>query len=205
MEDFKEWKLEDFRGVKKLDFSDRVISFEGDTQEELNLMEKEYFEKAYNKGHEEGVKEGHALVQRKFQDELEKLSFFLEEAQNLKVSLLEENKEQICHLIKALTKWTLFKELEKDEDYVPRALKEMIKHFEENKKLTLRINSSRFEKYPDLVSKIKEKISSLKEVEIEINPNLQGEGLIVESQGQIIDGSVEEQFKKIDQIIDGKI
>ena len=120
----------------------------------------------------------------------------------VKVSLIENQRLEIYSLIKILTKWITLKELEKDEGYLERLLNRLITEIETNDNLLIQVNKNHFEKMPKVLERVEERLGELKNVRIEVDYDIAEQGIIIESDNGIINGSIEEQLKSLDKLFE---
>ena len=76
--------------------------------------------------------------------------------------------------------------------------------YEVNKKshLVIRVNAEKFQVMPEIIQSIEAKLGTLTNVRVEISPELKYDGLILEAENTIVDGSLEAQFHSIDRIFE---
>ena len=173
-----------------------------DLVEKFSLVEESAFKSGYEKGLEKG-REGNLPTTRSEVDE--KVNILMEMINDVlavKVSLIENQRLEIYSLIKILTKWITLKELEKDEGYLERLLNRLITEIETNDNLLIQVNKNHFEKMPKVLERVEERLGELKNVRIEVDYDIAEQGIIIESDNGIINGSIEEQLKSLDKLFE---
>ena len=193
--------VREHRGIKRQEEEDFEAQVEREVQRRLAQMAEETREEAYQqglaKGREEAFEEGRIQIDSlvdNLKNEIDGIA--LQGAE-----LLEKNKQEIYLLIKNLVNWVTLKEID-DQGYLPKLLEKLI--YEVNKKshLVIRVNAEKFQVMPEIIQSIEAKLGTLTNVRVEISPELKYDGLILEAENTIVDGSLEAQFHSIDRIFE---
>lgn len=70
------------------------------------------------------------------------------------------------------------------------------------KNLIIKVGKNNFAQMPEVVSAVEQKLGQLSNVRIEIVPEIQHPGIILESENGLIDGSLEGVFATIDKVFE---
>jgi flagellar assembly protein FliH len=180
-----------------------------DFEEKLNKQVDEKFksvrELGYNEGLLIGKREGY---EQAYNEALEVFSAKIQEmegyVQNLKQQtdvVFEKNRQDTYSLIKNLTKWVILKEIN-DKEYLPRLLEKLVLELNQKANLLIKVNSENFAEMPHVLEEVQKKLGKLTNVRVEIGSELQHQGIILESEHGILDGSLEAQFKNLDRLFE---
>ena len=175
-------------------------------QNEVNKRIDEISEKAYKDGHEEGMKIGREDVYKQtradMNDKLISMNEMISELLSTKENIFKAQKEQLYTLIKNITKWIILKELKDDGEYIKRILEKIILDLGTTSNLLIQIDQKHFDQIPEALESVQEKLGEFKNVRIETDYDIQGAGIIIESENGIINGTLSEQFKSFDKLFE---
>jgi flagellar assembly protein FliH len=172
-------------------------------QEEVNRRLKVSYEEAYKKGfelgQEEGKKESLNKSEKVLADKIELFSGQVEDVKKQTQRLLEENKSEVYEFIKRFTKWIIIKEID-EKVYLENLLEKLILELNVKKNLIVKVGKANFSNMPEVIQLVENKVGQLTNVRIEIVPEINYPGIILESENGLIDGSLEGVFSNIDKI-----
>jgi flagellar assembly protein FliH len=189
------------RGIAKQEQSD----FEKSITEEVNRRLEAAYADAYNEGLEKGRAEGKAEAFAQHQEELShKVENFVEvingmQAQNGK--LMEQNKAEVYEFIKRFTKWICLKEIN-EKLYLETLLEKLVLELNARKNLIVKVGRENFTQMPEVIAVVESRLGQLQNIRIEIVPEINHPGIILESENGLIDGSIEGVFANIDKIFE---
>jgi flagellar assembly protein FliH len=175
-------------------------------QEEVERQLIRIQEQAYKEGFEKGLKDGKEEVFNEtragVEQKLEALGEMVEVALQTQYELLNRERTGVHRTIKNLTKWVILKELKDDGDYVIRLLEKLISELQVKNNLLIQIDPKSFAEMPDILELVQERIGGLKNVRMECDYDIEGPGIIIESDNGIINGTLKEQFASLNKLFE---
>jgi flagellar assembly protein FliH len=175
-------------------------------QEEVERQLIRIQEQAYKEGFEKGLKDGKEEVFNEtragVEQKLEALGEMVEVALQTQYELLNRERTGVHKTIKNLTKWVILKELKDDGDYVIRLLEKLISELQVKNNLLIQIDPKSFAEMPDILELVQERIGGLKNVRMECDYDIEGPGIIIESDNGIINGTLKEQFASLNKLFE---
>ena len=102
-------------------------------------------------------------------------------------------------MVQNLTKWIVLKEVD-EKYYLSRLLEKLIYEINSKANLVIRVNESSFGHMPEVIKILERKLGVLANIRIEVDPELEGHGIILESENAVVDGSLEAQMKSLDKL-----
>jgi len=188
------------RGIKEQVQSEKEQRF----QEEVAKRVEEIRAEAYRVGHEEGVQSGREEVFEQTrlatEEKITTLSAMINDVLKTKEQLLERQKKQIYGTIRNLTKWVILRELKDDGKYIHNLLEKLILEMQSKSNLLIHVDQKSFEQMPDVLEVVQKRFGELTNVRVEIDYDIEGSGIVLESDNGIINGSLKEQFKSLDKL-----
>lgn len=193
--------VREHRGIRAQEDAD----FERRVEEEVTKRLEATYQEAKNLGHQEGLEIGKAQAREEAMIEmnalLETMTSEIASIQENSIKVFEENRERAYVLIKNLAKWVALKEIQ-DDSYLPKLLEKLILEIGNKANLIVRVNPDKFKQMPEIIKKVEERVGTLTNVRLEVKHNLLHDGIILESENGIIDGSLEAQFHSIDRMFE---
>lgn len=193
--------VREHRGIIAQEEKDTEEAIQAEVERRVNALYDDTKNAAFQAGHQEGYeaayKEGMEAIANKVDNFME----IMEEIKAQVHGIIEVNKTNSIHMIKNLTKWVALKEIE-DQDYLVRLLNKLILEMNAKTNLIIRVNKKAFKYMPEVIEKVQEKLGELTNVRVEVNLDLEGSGIILESENGIIDASIEAQMKSLDKIFE---
>lgn len=193
--------VRDYRGLSRQEQND----LEEKIQIEVRRRLETAYQDAYKEGLEKGKAEGQEIAQSEFSaalsQKVEKFEKIIEEVQAHSQKLIEKNHHEIYDFVKRFTKWVILKEID-EKTYLTRLLEKLILEMNARKNLIIKVGKSNFSHMPEVIQLVEGKIGNLSNVRIEIVPEINHPGIILESENGLIDGSLEGIFENIDKIFE---
>lgn len=193
--------VREHRGIKRQEAEDIEAHVEAEIQRRLEAIAENAREEGYQAGLDRGREEAYAEASTQFEVMIEDLKNEVESIQTKSAELLEKNKQQIYLLVKNLVKWVAIKEID-DKGYLPKLLEKLIYEINKKTHLVIRVNEAKFSEMPEIIQNIETRLGTLTNVRVEIGPDLKFDGLVIEAENAIVDGSLEAQFHSIDRIFE---
>jgi flagellar assembly protein FliH len=193
--------VQDYRGLSRQEQTD----LEKRIQQEVKRRLDASFEDAYKEGLEKGHAEGKELALSEFHEALgkkvEDFGQVIAQVQGQSGKIIENNKIEVYEFIKRFSKWIILKEVN-EKLYLETLLEKLILELNARKNLIIKVGKSSFADMPDVLQIIESRLGQLSNVRIEIVPEINYPGIILESENGLIDGSLEGVFQNIDKIFE---
>ena len=194
--------VKDHRGIK----AQEEKNLQDKIQERVDIEVKDIKDEAFKSGYEDGLKYGKNEIYEKMKessaDKIEKLTEIISELMEEKKILLQKEKMEIYRLIKNLVKWIVLRELKDDGDYIKRLIDKLIADIGDKQKILVQVGKDQFDHMSDIREFIRNEIEELENVRVEVDYDISGNGVVVESQNTIIKGTLEEQFNSLDKLFE---
>ncbi|OFZ73312.1 MAG: hypothetical protein A2451_10300 [Bdellovibrionales bacterium RIFOXYC2_FULL_39_8] len=173
-------------------------------QEEVARRVAELEQEAQERGFEEGVQRGREEVFKQTkastEEKITALSEMISIVLNNYGEILKRQKLDIYKMVKNLTKWIILRELKDDGKYLIRLLEKLILEVQSRSNLLIQVNQKDFEKMPEVLKVVQEKLGELSNVRLEIGYDIDGSGIVVDSENGIVNASMAEQFDNLDKL-----
>jgi flagellar assembly protein FliH len=188
------------RGIKDQIDEEREDRIRDEVEKRVEAIRDE----AYRIGHEEGVHAGREEVFEQTrlatEEKLTTLTSMINEVLKTKVELVDRQKKQIYGMVRNLTKWVILRELKDDGVYIQNLLEKLILELQAKSNLLIHVDQKSFELMPDVLEVVQKRFGELVNVRVEIDYDIEGPGIVLESDNGIINGSLIEQFKSLDKL-----
>ena len=192
--------LKEKRGMIAQEAMEEEEIIEQEIQKRLEGVREEAFEKGYQEGKVKGENDVYEQSRTDAREKLDRLGEMIEEVLKSKIKLIKEEKSQICGLLQALTKWIILRELHNDGDYLKRLLDALSQEIGNGSELVVYVDEKNFKDMPEFIDYTKEKLSAFKNVKVEVGYDMDGPGIIICSESEIISGTLEDQLKSLEKV-----
>lgn len=190
-----------YRGIDDQELQDYEKRVSAEVEKRVAQQLQQIKQEAYQEGRDQGANEAYEEAKVVFDQKLEELAQMIDEVRVNREEIYKKEFEDMYKMIKALTKWILLRET-KEETYIPRLLEKLILEINQKNNLLIKVSPESFDYMENAVNQIENKLGSLSNLRIEIDPELQYTGIVLESDKGIIDGSLESQFESIDRVFE---
>lgn len=191
--------IKEHRGLNKQAAKDYEERVSAEVHKRIEALKVEAYEDGLKKGHDEGQ----AQAYQEAKEELEaKVSDFAEQVENVQLSvadILIKSKEDAFLMVKNLSKWVILKEVD-EKYYLVRLLEKLVHEINSKTNLVIHVNEDSFGYMPEIVKVVERKVGKLTNVRVEVDLDMSENGIKLESENNIIDGSLSAQFKSIDKL-----
>ena len=161
------------------------------------------------KGYEDGLKKGRDEAYDEFRHEsaksLESFESFVQKFETLKTEIFKANERFLMELIFRVAKMVTLKELATDSDYVLRLSRQLLDQVGIRDNVKIRISPKDAQSIELLKSDLMKQFPDLKNLNIEVSPEVEGGGCTVETQWSAIDASLETQLAGLQKAMSGSI
>lgn len=177
--------------------------FEKRVADEVHQRIEALREEAYNDGLERGREEGHAAAYEEtkviFEQKADQFTEQIESLRDNMQNLYNDSKDNAYLMVKNLSKWIILKEVE-EKYYLARLLEKLIHEINSKSNLVIHVNQEAFGYMPEIVKIVERKVGRLTNVRTEVDLEMHEPGIKLESENNIIDGSLDAQFESIDKL-----
>tara|TARA_Y100000385_G_C13055398_1_gene621733 strand:- start:636 stop:1448 length:813 start_codon:yes stop_codon:yes gene_type:complete len=194
-------RIKEHRGLVNQEKQDYENAVAAEVARRLEDLSKEAYNKGISDGRAEGMKQAYDEALLKHEENVVKLADMIENLGSTRVEILESSKEEGYKLIKNLTKWIVLKEVE-DKEYIQRLLEKLILEMNTKSNLLIKVDNNTFGFMPEIIKFIEDKLGALTNVRVEVQEDMSGKGIVLESENGIIDGTLEAQFISIDKLFE---
>lgn len=191
--------VESYRGLrnqKEREYEERI---QNEVTSRLEALKEKATEDAYQQGLKQGEEEAKKMTLQKLEVKIEDLEKNIQIIQKKSQEILEQNKDQVYKMVHNLTKWIVLKEVD-EKYYLSRLLEKLIYEINQKQNLVVRVDEESFGYIPEVIKVLERKLGVLPNLRVEIGQELEGPGIILESENSIVDGSFESQMNNLDNL-----
>lgn len=193
--------VRDYRGLSRQEQND----LEHKIQEEVKRRLEAAYQDAYQEGLEKGRAEGKEEALNEFHEVLgqrvEEFGQVIAQVQSQSDKILEKNRTEVYEFVKRFTKWIVMKEIN-EKVYLETLLEKLILELNARKNLIVKVGRANFSQMPEVIQTVEARLGQLTNIRVEIVPEINHPGIILESENGLIDGSLEGVFQNIDKIFE---
>lgn len=193
--------VRDSRGLARQEQSDVEIKIQQEVKRRLEAAYEEAYKEGLERGREEGKEAAMAEFHEALGQKVEDFGQVIAQVQGQSDKIIENNRSEVYEFVKRFTKWIILKEVN-EKVYLEGLLEKLILELNARKNLIVKVGKANFAQMPDVVKAVEERLGQLQNVRIEIVPEIQHPGIILESENGLIDGSLEGVFQNIDKIFE---
>ncbi len=194
--------VEKHRGFKDQEDAEYEARVQSEVEKRIQAIQDDAYKAGFEQGVEEGREEIFKHTRHEVEEKLENFTQMINEVLHTHEMIFNNQKKDIYRLIKNLTKWITLKELENDGKYLDRLLERLLLEIQSRSNLLVQVNINDFQKMPEVLEVVQQKLGELKNVRIEVDPAIQTRGMIIESDNGIINATMEEQFKSLEKLFE---
>lgn len=193
--------VSEHRGLKEQEERDYAQAIEEEVQARLRAAVEQARQEGYRAGHEEGYAKAYAEAMGKLDGKIDDFAEMIGTLKEQCHKVLSENKTDAYKMIKSLTQWISLKEVS-DEGYLERLLEKLILEMNTKNNLVVRVSQDAFKHLPEAVERVEKRLGQLSNIRIEADLDMQGPGIVLESENGIIDASLKSQMAALDKIFE---
>ncbi|MEI8345895.1 MAG: FliH/SctL family protein [Pseudomonadota bacterium] len=190
------------RGIRKKEQEETEKKITEEVEKRIVAIQEQVMRKAYTEGLKMGQEEVYNQTRAQTEEKMASLSSMIDEVLKQKEEIFIDQKQQIYTLIKNLTKWIILRELTDDGKYLERLMEKLINEMQTKAGLLIQVSQKDFEKMPEVLETVQKKIGELPNVRVEIDYDIQGQGMIIDCANGIIKGTLPEQFQSLDKLFE---
>lgn len=194
--------VKEHRGINRQQDLERQRLIQEEVEKQLIRIQDQAYKDGFEKGLKDGQEEVFAQTRAEVEQKLESLTEMIGEVLKTQHELLAAEKMTVYRTIRNLTKWVILRELKDDGDYVIRLLEKLMSELQVKSNVLIQIDAKTFEDKPDILDILQEKLGELKNIRVEVDYDIEGPGIVVESENGIINGSLKEQFYNLSRLFE---
>jgi flagellar assembly protein FliH len=191
--------VEEHRGLKKQAKDDFERKVEAEVHKRIQQAKEVAYKEGFEKGHADGHQKAYTEATGVFSTQIQELENIIHQVQENREEVFLKNRLECYEIIRGLTKWVLLKEIEKDE-YMRNLLEKLILEMGTRTNLLIRVNKRSFSQMPEVIEDVEKRVGKLTNARLEVEHEMQFNGIILESESGLLDGSVKAQFDSIDNV-----
>ena len=166
-------------------------------------VRKQAFEEGYQAGEEKGQEDARAQFHEEAQASLSRLNALLDSMESSRTEIFKANERFVVELVFKVARMVLLRDLKADKDYVSRLCQQLIERVGARENIRVRVNPEDVEIIAKLKGDLESTFGALQSLNIEVSPQVEGGGCLVETQWNAIDASVETQLRNIHASLTG--
>jgi flagellar assembly protein FliH len=194
--------VEEHRGLRRQEEEEKEDRIADEVAKRVAKIEEE----AYRKGYEEGVKTGRQDIfdqtRAATEEKMIALSEMISQTLSTQEEILKHQKKELYTLVRNLSKWVILRELKEDGQYLPRLLEKLVIEAGVKSNLLIQVDQKYFEQMPEVLETVQAKLGEFVNVRVESDYDIQGTGIVLQSENGIINGTLQEQFNSIDKLFE---
>lgn len=193
--------VRDSRGLARQEQNDFERAIQSEVEKRLQAAYQEAYNQGLEKGREQGKEDAFNHYQQEMHQKVEAFSNVLTEVQAQSNTVMEKNRHEIHEFIKRFTKWIVLKEIN-EKVYLEQLLEKLILELNARKNLIVKVGKNNFKDMPEVIKAVEARIGTLSNIRVEIVPEINHPGIILEAENGLINGSLEGVFQSIDRVFE---
>lgn len=191
--------VKEHRGLNRQAEEDYELAVAQEVEKRLAEISQQAYQEGLDRGLQEGQEKAYSEARVHAEQQIEALSQELARLQEDMSNVLNKSKDDAYMMVKNLSKWVILKEVD-EKYYLARLLEKLIHEINSKSNLVLHVNQSAFGYMPEIVKIVERKVGQLTNTRIEVDLEMTDNGIKIESDNIIIDGSLDAQFETIDRL-----
>ncbi len=168
-----------------------------EAQSKTAFLERE----AYEKGFEQGEKDGRELGQKKIVKSIENIENLFIELGNLKTEILKQCEKEILELVFSIAQKIIHKKIDEDDKIIKEAVIEAMHSVTEKSQIVIKVNQEDFDTIENMKPEFFRTFKDLKSIVVTPDQSASRGGCLLETPYGDIDASVEARLDKIHQCL----
>jgi len=189
--------VREHRGINRQEELERQRLIQEEVERQLVKVQETAYQEGLEKGMHDGREEVFNQLRSEVDTKVERLQDMINEVLKTQADLLQNEKMAVYRTVKNLTKWIILRELKDDGDYVLRLLEKLISELQVKSNILIQLDPKSFSDMPEVLEMIQERMGALEKVRVECDYDIEGPGIVIESENGIINGSLKEQFQSL--------
>lgn len=193
--------VSNYRGLSRQEQNDLEQRIQEEVKKRLEAAYQEAYQEGLEKGREEGREAAMTEYGQSLQQKVEEFAQIISQVQGQTENILAKNRSEVYEFIKRFTKWIIMKEID-EKVYLENLLEKLILELNARKNLIIKVGKANFPQMPEIIQAVESRLGHLTNTRVEIVPEIQHPGIILECENGLIDGSLEGVFQNIDKIFE---
>jgi flagellar assembly protein FliH len=194
-------RVREHRGIRAQEDEDFERRVNLEVEARVEALSKQAHQEGINEGRTEGMHKAYSEAMEKYNGKVELFSEYLEGVFAKQKEIMDNTRDDAYKVIKNLTKWVILKEVE-EKEYIHRLLDKLILEINTKSNLLIKVNSDDFKYMPEVLEMVESKVGVMTNVRVEIEQDMEGRGIILESEVGVIDGTLNAQLASIDKLFE---
>ncbi len=194
--------VKEHRGMNRQEELERQRLIQEEVERQLIRIQDQAYKEGFEKGMKDGQEEVFQQMRAEVDQKVEALNGLIEKVLLQQADLLQVEKQNVYRTLKTLTKWIILRELKDDGEYILRLLEKLISELQVKSNVLVQLDPTSFEEMPNVLEALQEKLGNLKNVRVEVDYDIPGRGVVVESDNGIINGSLKQQFIALSKLFE---
>ena len=166
-----------------------------EAQSKTAFLERE----AYEKGFDQGEKDGRELGQKKIVKSIENIENLFIELGNLKTEILKQCEKEILELVFSIAQKIIHKKIDEDDKIIKEVVIEAMHSVTEKSQIVIKVNQEDFDTIENMKPEFFRTFKDLKSIVVTPDLSANRGGCLLETPYGDIDASVEARLDKIQQ------
>ncbi len=165
--------------------------------EELERRASQTHDQAYKDGYAEGKLAAREEVMKAAKPGFDRFEALTENFEDLRFDVFKANEELLIRMVYGIAKMVTLKELVEDKDYIRRLVEHLLERLGTRENIKVYVGTEAFLAAEQLRADLAQTIGQLKNISIELDPEIQDPGCRIESDFGEVDARIEVQLKNI--------
>ncbi len=165
---------------------------------ELGVLREKAHKDAYAAGFDMGKTDAIAEVLLSAKPAIEKFEKLIGEIEGLKFELAKANEDLITRLIYRLARMVALKEVKEDADYTRRLILQLLERIGTRENIKIYVGMEAYTAADSLKDGLMQALGTLKNVNIELDPEIEDKGCRIETDFGEVDATIDVQLKNIE-------
>jgi len=168
-------------------------------EQEITAIRSQVTKDAYQEGLTTGKKDAQKEILASAKPMLDTFQKLLLELEGMKYSAFKSNEDFLIRLIYRVAKAVILREIKEDKDYIVRLVTQMLERIGTRENIKIFLGSEVYSAATTLKEDLAQTLGQLKNITIELDPKVQGQGCFIETEFGEIDATIEVQLQNIAQ------
>lgn len=191
--------VKDHRGLTNQAEADYEQRVSAEVERRIQELKEQAYSEGFTKGQSDGIEKSYAESSVAHELKIEELAAHIENLKKQMDDIYSKSHNEAYLMVKNLTKWIILKEVD-EKYYLARLLEKLTHEINTKSNLLIHVNESSFGYMPEIIKIVERKLGILSNVRVEIDYDMQDNGIILESENTIVNGSLDAQFATIDRL-----
>lgn len=170
--------------------------------ERLAALAENTKNEAYNVGYAQGQMTAHEAIVRKSDPLIDRLQALATNFEGMKFDLSKANEDVLIRMVYRLARMVCLKEIKEDPTYTKRLITQLLERLGTRENIKIFVGSEAFSAAETLRAGLAESLGTLKNISIELDPEIRDAGCRVETDFAEVDARIEVQLQNIAETLE---